>query len=377
MKNKLLIIFAFAFAFMACENQPNSFDDFGSTSVYFPFQTPIRTLILGRYDLGLNDNDNNGRFEIGIIMTGVYENTQDRKVSFELAPELIDANGLVDIDSVNVQILPASYYTLEQESPLTIPAGTTKGRIPVQLNDAFFNDPLSFAGEGDVHYVIPLKITNYEGLDSLLVGTPIVENPLRIRDEDWQDLPKDYTLFGIKYINKYTGTHLRRGEDRFVGTSEVFTLSNNQTITTDIDETVVYSAENVVEDELTSLTTSGRNQVTNTTRVRRGDIPSETDLSINIQVNDNGDITVGPVEGNNQTVTGSGKWVENGDEWGGVKQNVIYLDYQFEDVEVVETRVFGRVVASTTLSLVHSVKDTLVMRDRNVKFEEFVVELKQ
>ncbi|MFK8058877.1 MAG: DUF1735 domain-containing protein [Polaribacter sp.] len=144
MKNKLIIIIAFAFAFIACENQENSFDDFGSTSVYFPFQTPIRTLIQGKYDLGFNDNDNKGRFEIGLIMSGVYQNTQDRKVEFQLAPELIDAAAL-GLDTVNVKILPASYYTIEQTSPVTIPAGSTKGRIPVQLTDAFFDDPLVFA----------------------------------------------------------------------------------------------------------------------------------------------------------------------------------------------------------------------------------------
>ena len=52
MKIKYLIICAIAFSFMACENQENEFDDFGSTSVYFPFQTPVRTLIQGKYDLG-------------------------------------------------------------------------------------------------------------------------------------------------------------------------------------------------------------------------------------------------------------------------------------------------------------------------------------
>ena len=47
MKIKYLIICVIAFSLMACENQENEFDDFGSTSVYFPFQTPVRTLIQG------------------------------------------------------------------------------------------------------------------------------------------------------------------------------------------------------------------------------------------------------------------------------------------------------------------------------------------
>ena len=141
---KYLTICIIAFIILACENQINEFPDFGSTSVYFPFQTPVRTLIQGKYDLGFNDNDNKGRFEIGVTMTGVYNNNIDRKVHFELAPNLIDAAAL-GVDTVNVELLPNSYYTLEQQSPVTIPAGSIKGRIPVQLSDAFFDDPKSFA----------------------------------------------------------------------------------------------------------------------------------------------------------------------------------------------------------------------------------------
>jgi len=89
------------------------------------------TLIQGKYDLGLNENDNNGRFEIGVIMSGVYNNTKDRRVHFEVAPGLIDVNQLDGVNSLNVQVLPPAYYTIEQSSPVTIPSGSTKGRIPV------------------------------------------------------------------------------------------------------------------------------------------------------------------------------------------------------------------------------------------------------
>jgi len=194
MKIKYLIICAIAFSLMACENQENEFEDFGSSSVYFPFQTPVRTLIQGKYDLGLNENDNNGRFEIGVIMSGVYNNTKDRRVHFEVAPGLIDVNQLDGVNSLNVQVLPPAYYTIEQSSPVTIPSGSTKGRIPVQLSDAFFDDPLSFVAEKDsVNYVLPLRITDYEELDSLLSGVPAdgVISPIKIKAEDWQTQPKD------------------------------------------------------------------------------------------------------------------------------------------------------------------------------------------
>ncbi|MGC9375274.1 MAG: DUF1735 domain-containing protein, partial [Bacteroidales bacterium] len=105
---KLLIIMAIALSIVACENQEKEYDDFGITSVYFPFQTPARTLILGNYELGDNENDNNHRFEIGVTMAGVYNNIEDRKVSFRVAPELLSG-------VENVKALPSNYYTIETE----------------------------------------------------------------------------------------------------------------------------------------------------------------------------------------------------------------------------------------------------------------------
>ncbi|WP_435414337.1 DUF5627 domain-containing protein [Polaribacter aestuariivivens] len=363
----------------------NDFPDFGSTSVYFPFQTPIRTLIQGKYDLGFNDNDNKGRFEIGLTMSGVYENDTDRKVHFELAPDLIDAAAL-GLDTVNVAVLPSSYYTIEQQSPLTIPAGSIKGRIPVQLSDAFFDDPKSFAEFGEVHYVIPIKITNFEQLDSLLVGVPAegVTNPIRIKADDWQTLPKDYTLFGIKYMNKYQGIYLRRGEDAAVGSNESVTVYANgdptETVSENISGSTVYRSEFVVNDELLPLATSGRKEVTTTIPVRRPGSATNNTLSLNFEANDNEEFTVTNADPNSTVVvTGTGKFVEDGDEWGGKSRDAIYLDFQYRElvVEITEQRVFGRLISTTTATfdLLHTVKDTLVIRDRDVKFEEFTIDL--
>ncbi|MWW23171.1 DUF5627 domain-containing protein [Algibacter lectus] len=346
MKKHLLIICAFAFCILACENQENEFDDFGSTSVYFPFQTPIRTLILGEYDLGFNENDNNHRFEIGVTMSGVYENNKNRKVYFELAPDLINST-LLGVDSVNVQVLPSSYYTIEQESPVTIPKGSIKGRIPVQLNDAFFEDPLSFAGDGEVHYVIPLEITQIEELDSLLTGVPVVDSPIKIKSDDWQTVPKDYTLFGIKFMNKYQGVYLRRGADEM-------TNAGGETVNN------VYHEEFVVKDELVTLSTTGKDKIELSNLVRRGGLSSPGNVNIELAFNENGDCTINSFDEDPYNVSGSGKFVQDGDEWGGEKRDVIYLDYSYTDAVNNET---------------HAVKDTLVIRDRNVKFEEFTVEL--
>ncbi|MEN8702735.1 MAG: DUF5627 domain-containing protein [Polaribacter sp.] len=389
MKIKYLIIAVLTFGLLACENQVNEFDDFGSTSVYFPFQTPVRTIIQGKYDLGFNDNDNNGRFEIGVTMSGVYNNSEDRKVHFELAPELIDAT-VLGVDTVNVELLPTSYYTIEQESPVTIPSGSIKGRIPVQLSDAFFDDPKSFAEFEEVHYVIPLKITNYEGLDSLLTGVPAegVINPFKIKAEDWETLPKDYTLFGIKYMNKYQGIYLRRGEDEvkgFVGLETVFANGNpTDSETRVIDSSTVYRSEYVVGDELLPLSTAGRKIANTNIGIRRSDpdLATNNTLSLKLTFNDNEEITVTNADPNSTvSVIGTGKFVEDGDEWGGKTRDVIYLDFEYRELEVEVTTksFFGNLVSTTTatLDLLHKVKDTLVIRDRDVKFEEFTINLEK
>jgi len=333
---------AIALSIVACENQDREFDDFGTTSVYFPFQTPARTLILGNYELGDNENDNNHRFEIGVTMAGVYNNIEDRKVSFKVAPELLSG-------VENVKALPSDYYTIETESPVTIPVGSIKGRIQVQLTEQFFNDTLSFAPVNEVNYAIPLLITDIENLDTLLVGAPLVSNPSRANAADWDIAPKDYTFYGIKFMNKYQAIYLRRGVDKM-------TNAVNETVSS------VYHAEYVEQDELAELTTTGKNSVELSNLVRRGSESSPGDVNIELVFSDNGDCTIRSFGDDTYNVSGSGKFLENGDMWGGKKRDAIILDYSYTDAANNET---------------HAVKDTLVVRDRNVVFEEFTIELSE
>lgn len=337
---KLLIIMAMVLSMVACENQDKEFEDFGTTSVYFPFQTPARTIILGNYDLGDNENDNNLRFEIGVSMAGVYTNSINRKVSFTVAPELLS-------EVENVQALPSSYYTIETQSPVTIPAGSIKGRIAVQLTEEFFNDTLSFAPVNHVNYAIPLLITDIENLDTLLVGIPRVSNPSRANAEDWDVAPKDFTFYGIKFMNKYQAMYLRRGVD-------IMTNASNETVSS------IYHAQYVERDELVMLTTTGENNVELSNLVRRGSESSPGDVNIELLFSDDDNCTIRSYKDDPYNVIGSGKFVQDGDMWGGEERDVIYLDYTYTDVDNNET---------------HQVKDTLVVRDRNVVFEEFSIEL--
>jgi len=330
-------------ALVACSNKDWEYDDYDYTSCYFPYQTPVRTLLLGKYDQGFNDNDNNHTFQIGATMAGVYTNDEERTVYYQVDPSLL--NG-VD----NVAALPSHYYEILDPSPVKINVGSTKAIINVKLTDAFFTDSLSFnTNANEVSYVIPLKLTEVDGLDSILSGVAAdnVLTPRLYYADDWVTQPKDYCLFGIKYINKYHGYYLQRGVD--VATSDTEVIES------------VYHAEFVEQDEVTRVVTAGYNKVLVTNRIRRGTAKSPGDVVLLLTFDDNNNCSVESAQGDAYNVTGSGRMLENGDTWGGKEQDVIYLDYTYDDVVNSES---------------HSVKDTLVIRDRDVKFEAFEVLLK-
>lgn len=328
----------------ACENQPIEFDDYGSTACYFPYQTPARSLILGNYNLGLNENDNNHLFEIGVTMSGVYENVNDRRVYFEVDESLL--NGVA-----NVVPLPPSYYAIETASPVTIPAGSIKGRIRVQLTDAFFDDTLSLAPIDSVNYVIPLVINNVEGIDTILQGVAAdgISDPVKTDPEDWAVQPKDYTLYGIKFINKYHGNYLRRGVDQL----DTFNIATSSYET---DTTIVYHKDYVERDEVVMVSSSSLNAVVLSNSIRRGDLASPGDIELLLTFDANENCQV--FDHHTSEEIGEGEFVENGDSWGGESRDVIHMEYTFLD---------------TINNEMHYVTDTLVMRDRAVVFEEFTI----
>lgn len=158
----------------------------GKTSVYFAMQAPIRTITLGNDDDADNTDDNLHQFKLKATLGGVYKNTIDRKLSYIVDPSLLEGSGM--------EVLPASYYSFEDASTLTIPAGEIIGGTTVKLTEAFFNDPKAATN----HYVLPVRITSSQTNDSIIQE-------------------KAYQLLCVKYKNQYTGLYCKTGTSNVQG----------------------------------------------------------------------------------------------------------------------------------------------------------------
>jgi hypothetical protein len=330
---KILSILILVTGLIACENQEISFPDFDYTAAYFPYQYPVRTLVLGEY-IFPNENDNNHRFEIAAAFGGAYENAGDKIVNFALAPEL--CNNATWPNGEPILPLPGSYYTLSSTNQITIPAGSTNGRLVVQLTDAFFDDPKAISN----NYVIPVRITGVTNLDSILRGKPAVVNPDPRKPGDWQILPKDFTMFCIKYINPYHGKYLHRG-------TSVVKDASNATI-----ETTRYAATFAEQNEVWSLVTTGKNEVTVSGSLRSAIVSGQLKMKLNFL--DNGSCTITENTGSAYVITGNGAYVKKAESWGGKERDAIFISYQVSSG--------GNTYYAT---------DTLAMRDRGVALEVY------
>ncbi|OQP44102.1 adhesin [Niastella koreensis] len=324
----------------SCSNKDAVFPDYKYTTVYFAYQSPVKTLVLGE-DIYDNSLDNAHKCLIMATMGGVYENKKDRTLSVVVDTTLTRRLTFETATGDKVVAMPDNYYTLpaNKEQSILIPSGSLTGGLEVQLTDAFFQDPRSVKNT----FVIPLRITGVVNADSVLSGKSDQKNPDRRNAADWITPPKDYILFAIKYINPYHGTYLRRGVDNVKGAGG----------NTSLDTTVVYHAQYVEKDELCNMVTTSMNEVTVSLNAKnRGN--TNVPFQLVLRFDSQGKCTVANPAAASYTVTGTGELVKQGDMWGNEKRDVVHLQYQAD---------FG----ATT----HVFKDTIVLRDRGVKMETF------
>lgn len=327
---------ALAVGLSACHNADNEFDDFdGGISVYFPYQTPVRTLVMGE-DTYNTDLDNAHKCKISTTMGGSYTG-KNIKVVVAKDESLLDNlyfKGNFN-DGKKVEAMPESYYTMDSNTMDF--NGKMSGSVEVTLTDAFFADEKSITGV----YVIPLVIESQSGANQIKEGEFDTEvyssKPQRTNGDAWKKKPMDYTLFSINYISKFAGYFSRNITERNgepQSREEGKTLLDDpivQTKTLALDK-VSYSPEGLGLTCNLILTFDGNQMCTITT-----DDPG-------------------------MTVSGEGQYKDHSEikAWGDKDRDGLYLNYTISD-------------GTTTVSA----KETLVLQRRGVKLVTFDTEIKE
>lgn len=165
--------------------------DYDYNAVYFPFQTNVRTLVVGE---GM-------KIQIGVALAGVMDNKVERTIGFEVNNSLVTPAMLTlmktsslsyvkeAVKTVNSLVpLPSNYYTLSDNSKMVILPGQHMGSVVLKADSANF---LADAATLTATYAIPLNITS-AGADSILQ-------------------PKRYTVIGLKYENMLFGRYWHGG----------------------------------------------------------------------------------------------------------------------------------------------------------------------
>jgi hypothetical protein len=280
---------------------------YAKSTTYFANQTPYRTLILGDNDPYDNTKDNNLQFSIGVSIGGLSDNDKDQKVEYIVDESL--THNLYTSTGDTLVALPQAYYTLSPAKTLVIPKGKMEGFIEVQLKESFLSDPKALKK----HYVIPLRLISSD-TDSILQGKAKVSNAdLRIAN-DWIVVPQNYTLFGIKYVNKYHGKYFYLGKSQIKNQSGVV-----------LDE-AVYRQPGIKNNPFSILSTTGNNSVSLAVPVHLS-VGSPANVNLQLGINGN-EVVVNENDGETVDVNGTGNYKE-GVVISGEKYKMIALDYTF------------------------------------------------
>jgi hypothetical protein len=185
---KILIVMILAVAMVSCYD--GYIEDFNYDGIYFPYQTDVRTFVVGE---GMN-------IEIGVALAGVRDNTRDRNVTFVLNNSLITPailtlmkSGAQYIKDVVAPVttllpLPVNYFTLSDNSKMVIKSGNHMGSVVVKVDSALFvADPKTLFA----NYAIPFYITTADA-DTILET-------------------KRSAIIGVKYENMLFGNYWHGG----------------------------------------------------------------------------------------------------------------------------------------------------------------------
>lgn len=350
-KTKVLIGFIATIFISSCQNEPITFGDFDYSTTYFAWQYPVRTLVLGETSYYDNSNDLKHQFEIKASIGGLYENKKDLNVEYELDPSLADSLATkIGTDTVHLKMLPQNYYELMTTGNIVIHKGSFNGGVTIKLTDAFFNDPLACTNK----YILPLRLISSD-TDSILSGkqtTSATESEIssialkwgvdpRVLS-NWDIKPKNYTIFVIKYSNKYHGSYLKRGFEKEI-TSGSTSMGKG------------YGWENkYIEytNYIPKLTTISLNKLLYADKLA---VATTVNFKAVIEILSDS-VKISKDSSSPTDIVGTGKYVTGIEQWGGKKRDAFYLDFTVSD---------------PLTQKVYSVKDTLVIRDNAIALEEF------
>ena len=297
-RNILTFIFGIGLvcSLWSCKSSDKEFPGYeGGSTVYFPYQYPIRTIVLGDDEYDVTQFDWNHKCQIKATFGGLPDGYGGSNGSVTVAVDESLCDHLFFDDGVTpVKAMPSNYYQL---STTTLNFnGTMNGTTEVQLTDAFFADPEAVT----TTYVIPLVITSQTGFGKILTGSFIEgQSGSRTDASVWDVKPMDYVLYCVKFQNKYSG----------------FWLSHRTTSTEDIEHAQPYEIK-------TASLTSCIYPVS----WQDGDKIFACDLLLSFDSSDHCTIT-SATEG--VTATGSGAWGDNTEKkaWGDKDRDGMELNY--------------------------------------------------
>lgn len=309
------------------KNSDMAHPDFDYQSVYFAYQYPVRTIVLGE-DLNIDNTlDNEHKVEIKATMGGTRDNKNNVLIDFNVDGSLLTNLHFAESGD-KIELMPSNYYTLASNQ-INIAKGSILGGVQVQFTDAFFADPLAIKNT----YAIPLKMTGVQKADSILAD-------------------KDFILYAVKFVNPWHGYYLRRGVDL---------------MTNDTTRTITRHANYVESDEVNMLSTKSLSQLEFPVQFR-DELGANFSCTLLLTFDNEGKCTI-TTNTNLFTATGTGSFVKKGEKksWGNKDRDGLYLDYQISYNGVsVGTAPDIRIISGSI-----STKDTLVMRDRAVSYELF------
>jgi hypothetical protein len=289
---KIFVFLILSIALVSCYD--DYIKDFDYSSIYFTYQTDVRTLVVGE---GMT-------IKVGVALGGVRENTMARNVSFKIDNNLITPAILAAMKAGSSYIstsvsglttllpLPANYFSLSDNSKMIIEPGQHSGYVTLKA------DSVSFLGDAatiKAKYVLSLYINSADA-DTVLE-------------------PKRYSVIGLKYENMLFGSYWHGGVTTVKDASGNTVSTTTYRTTIPVPENQTWKLTTVAPN---SLTINGYSNVTTT----------KAEMSVTLN---GGSITVSSVTGGTKVIQPDGNSTYNQARL--LQNRKIILSYKYANID--------------------------------------------